>query len=202
MKYFISIGLHIYLEEVIEMIQLYAKAENLSCLINNDNKIETIPEPFRMQENVLFKVTYSEYINFVLSLTLDSKVQLMTPTDVLLNMARTNQPKLYNHFLRDVAFAIIKEVMFAEHYKRRGTVIVPASYNNQNVMVTNMLAMFSQCANAQRELVRHIIQLGYAFPREVSPFNASLFKMSVVLYHMSLSDIPVEEMNVVYDITN
>lgn len=184
------------------MIQLYAKAENLSCLINNDNRIETIPEPFRMQPDVLFKVTYSEYITFVLSLTLDSKVKLMTPTDVLLNMARTNQPKLYNHFLRDVSFAILKEVMFAEHYKRRGTVIIPASYNNQNVTVTNMLAMFAKCTDAQRELVRHVIQLGYAFPQEVSHLNADLFKTSVVLYHLSLSANPVEEMNVVYDIVS
>ena len=182
------------------MLQLYAKADNLSCLVNTDSSIELIPEPFRMQSNVLFKVTYSEYVNFVLSLTLDSKVKLMTPTSVLLNMARTKQPKLYNCFLRDMAFAMLKEIMFAEHYKERATVIIPASYNRRNVVVSDMLKLSDQCVTAQVDLVRQMKLLGYAYPKEISAKNADLFRMAVVLYHMALSERPVEEINVVYDL--
>lgn len=184
------------------MLQLYAKADNLSCLINTDSTIETIPEPFRMQSNVLFKVTYSEYVSFVLSLSLEDKVKLMTPTDVLLNMARTKQPKLYNCFLQDIAFAILKEIMFAEHYSSKATVIVPASYNNRNVVVSYMLKLSAQCLSSQTELMRNMYQLGYAYPKEVSAKNADLFRVAVVLYHMSLSSNPVEEINVVYDLLN
>ena len=182
------------------MLQLYAKADNLSCLINTDSSIELLPEPFRMQSNVLFKVTYSEYVSFVLSLTLESRVKLMTPTDVLLNMARTKQPKLYNCFLTDMAFAMLKEIMFAEHYSERATVIVPASYNRSNVVVSDMLKLSDKCLSAQIDLVRKMYALGYAYPKEVSAKNADLFRVAVVLYSMALSDKPVEEINVVYDL--
>lgn len=182
------------------MLQLYAKADNLSCLINTDSSIELIPEPFRMQSNVLFKVTYSEYVNFILSLTLDSKVKLMTPTDTLLNMARTKQPKLYNCFLGDMAFAMLKEIMFAEHYKERATVIIPASYNRRNVVVSDMLKISNNCVTAQADIVRKMKTFGYAYPKEVSSKNADLFRMAIVLYHMALSERPVEEINVVYDL--
>ena len=182
------------------MLQLYAKAENLSCLINTDSSIELIPEPFRMQPDVLFKVTYSEYVNFVLSLSLDSQVKLMTPTDVLLNMARTKQPKLYNCFLSDMAFAMLKEIMFAEHYREKATVIVPASYNRQNVGITDMLKMSPQCVSAQTDIIKRMKAMGYAYPKEVSAKNSDLFRMAIVLYHIALSDRPVEEINVVYDL--
>lgn len=182
------------------MLQQYAKAENLSCLLNMNRELETIPEPFRMQNNVIFKVTYSEYTDYVLSLKFESQVKLLTDSSVLINMAHTKQPKLYNHFLQDMAMAIMKEVYFAEMCRKGGTVLLPVSFNNRNVLVSNMLTMFNQCAASSSLLVSHFQSFGYMFPKVVSERNGHLFKLAVVLYHLSLSPKPVEEMNFVYDL--
>lgn len=182
------------------MLQQYAKAENLSCLLNTDKELELIPEPFRMQRNVLFKVTYSEYVTYVLSLRLEPHVKLMTDSAVLINMAHTKQPKLYNHFLQDMSFALMKEIFFAEHFGKKGTIIMPASYNDKSVLASNMVSMYPQCLQASNQLVSKFTSLGYIFPKVVSVNNSDLFKIAVVLYHLSLSENPVEEMNVVYDL--
>ena len=56
------------------MFKQYAGVESLSCLLNEDKDFEPLPEPFRMQMHVIFHVTYSEYIKYVLSLTPDTDV--------------------------------------------------------------------------------------------------------------------------------
>lgn len=182
------------------MLQQYAKASNLSCLLSANKDSEIIPEPFRMQSKVIFKVTYSEYINYVLSLTSAMGVKLMTANDVLSDMATTGQPKLYNCFLKDVAFAIIKELYFASVCRKTASVILPASFNNNNVGLRQFLGAYAYCSKAQSELVTRCRQLGYTLPENLTDRNAELFKLAVVLYNISMQPRAVEEMNLVYDI--
>lgn len=182
------------------MLQQYANADNLSCLLSANKDSEMIPEPFRMQPKVIFKVTYSEYINYVLSLTSAMSVKLMTATSVLSDMATTGQPKLYNCFLKDMAFAIIKELYYASACHKTASIILPASFNNNNVGLRQILEAYAYCGQAQTELVSRCRALGYILPANLTDQNANLFKLSVVLYNISMQPNAVEEMNLVYDI--
>ena len=185
---------------VIIMFQQYPKASNLSCLLSANKNSELIPEPFRMQPKVIFKVTYSEYINYVLSLTSAMSVKLMTSTSVLSDMATVGHPKLYNYFLKDMAFAIIKELYYASICKKTASVILPASFNNNNVGLQRLLGVYANCSAAQAELMRKCEVVGYTLPKQLLGHNAQLFQIAVVLYSISMNDNAVEEMNLVYDI--
>lgn len=182
------------------MVQQYAKANCLSCLLSSNKSSELIPEPFRMQPHVIFKVTYSEYINYVLSLTSAMGVKLMTATGVLSDMATTGHPGLYNCFLKDIAFAIIKELYFASVCNKTASIILPASFNDNNVDVQLMLGAYQYCDAAKTELMQRCIALGYKLPSDLSGQNAVLFKLAVVLYNMSMSNKVLKEMNLVYDV--
>ncbi|MCM1218450.1 MAG: hypothetical protein NC548_28515 [Lachnospiraceae bacterium] len=127
-------------------------------------------------------------------------VKLMTPTEVLSDMATTGQPKLYNCFLKDIAFAIVKELYYASICKKTGSIILPASYNNNNVGVRRMIGAYANCGAAQAELMRKCSALGYNLPGSLTGQNARLFQLAVVLYNISMSDRIVEEMHLVYDV--
>jgi hypothetical protein len=128
-------------------------------------------------------------------------IRLMTDINVLSDMASTNQPYLYNCFLKDIAFAIIKELSFAERYMKKASVILPASMKSNNLVhVTHLLSLFDKCQEAQRELIMCCKTLGYTLPKEVSGVNANSFKLAVVLYYLYKQPHPVEEMNLVYDL--
>ena len=182
------------------MLEQYAKASNLSCLLNADKEMELIPEPFRMQRNVIFRVTYSEYINYVLSLAKNNRIKLLSNTGSILDLALTEHPMLYNHFLEDMAFAIVKELYFAEFYKKRATVILPASFNRQDVKLSTLIGAYPTCASAQKELLFRCAQIGYSLPSTITDFNLFLYKTAVVLYSLSKTENAVEEVNLVYDL--
>lgn len=182
------------------MLEQYAKANNLSCLLNAERDIERLPEPFRMQRNVIFRVTYSEYINFVLSLAKNQNIKLLSNTGNILDLVMCEHPKLYNHFLQDMAFAIVKELFFAEHYKRRATIILPASFNQQNVMLSTILGAYPTCSGVRVEFLSRCAEMGYPLPHNISDTNLFLYKTAVVLYSLSKNEKAVEEVNFVYDL--
>lgn len=182
------------------MLEQYAKATNLSCLLNADKEMELIPEPFRMQRNVIFRVTYSEYINYVLSLAKNNRIKLLSNTGSLVDLALTGHPLLYNHFLEDMAFAIIKELYFAEFYRKRATVILPAAFNQHNINLSSLLGSYPYCVGVQNELLFKCAQLGFNLPKNISEVNLFLYKTAVILYSLSKNSNAVEEVNLVYDL--
>lgn len=153
-----------------------------------------------MQPQVVFNITYSEYQSYVLSLTAASRVKLMTQLQVLSDMATTGHPKLYNCFLQDVAFAIIKELFFATKFGKTASIILPASFSENTVNVSQMLGAYAYCAEAQLELMQRCRNLGYTLPEGLYGQNAILYKLAVVLYSMSMKPTAVKEFNLVYDV--
>lgn len=185
------------------MLELYATADSLSCLINSQKDLECLPEPFRMQDNVTFRVTPSAYTEFVLSLTSESGVHLMQQLDVLQRLAAIGSPKLYNCFLMDIAFAMLKEISFAEKFKRYATVILPTSQNaNNNVYASTLLEKYSYVeTGVELELYNYMTLTGFGLPKVVSQRNIDLYKIAVVLYFLSKCKTAVKEVNILYDCT-
>lgn len=182
------------------MKQTYAKASNLSCLLSANKESEVIPEPFRMQPDVIFKVTYSEYINYVLSLSTMLNVCLMSDVKVLSDMATVGNPKLYNSFLADVAFAIVKELYFASVCRRTASIILPASFNDNNVGIRQVIGAYADCVVAKAEFMRKCKSRGYELPTELSGQNAVLYQLAVVMYNWSMKQTVVKEVNLEYDV--
>ena len=182
------------------MLEQYATAECLSCLVNSYKELEILPEPFRMQGNVAFRVTPSAYTEFILTLTPESGVRLMTQLDVLKRLASIGSPKLYNCFLADMAFAIVKEISYAELFNRHATLILPTSQNANNVQVSYLTEMYSLLnPEVESELRTKVILFGFELPMVVSDNNIDLYKTAVVLYSLSKCNTAVSEVNLLYD---
>ena len=98
--------------------------DNLAPLLLLDKDMEPVPEPFRMQGNVLLLVPFSEYISFI-DFYLDKVNYLSTPTHLLKQYVNDkNLDKLYQSFLMDMAFAVAKELHYAEAHQKDATFIV------------------------------------------------------------------------------
>lgn len=179
----------------------YAKADCLSCLINTNRDMEHRPEPFRMQRNVHFCVTYSEYVDYILSAANSKGVTLLSDINVTTKLALINHPRLFNYFLLDMAFAIIKELYFAEFYKKKATVILPASTNNENVGLSTLLSTYDFYVSKAPEFAVKCASVGFDIPKSVSTQNWDLYRLAIVLYGLSQQDRVVEEVNLVCDVS-
>lgn len=182
------------------MLEQLVQANSLSCLMNEDCTVEQIPEPFRMQGQISFRVTYSEYSNYILSLPMNSDVILMSDNSLLRNLASSGSPKLYSCFLKDLAFAICKELWYAECYNKDASVILPTAFNGNDIKLSDYLQYYSVCNGVELELVNKVHAAGYTSLKVKREHNISLFKMAVILYHMSKIPTVVKEVNLVYDL--
>jgi hypothetical protein len=99
-----------------------------------------------------------------------------------------------------MAFAIIKELNFAECCSKRATIILPASFNQQNVLISTLIGAYPTCEGVRVEFLSRCAQLGFFLPKEVSKENLFLYKIAVVLYSLSKRETAVEEVNLVYDL--
>lgn len=183
------------------MRELDAPANRLSCLLSGNMGYELYPEPFRMQQGMLFRVAYSEYINFILSLPKESPVVLMNNRDYLTSLATTDQPILYKFFLQDIAFAILKELHFAEMYKVAATAILPGDYDSGvQWKLSDFIQLFQYCVESQAKLREQAEARRLLIPAKISKVNESLYQTAVVLYNISLSNGDIDEIQLVYDL--
>ena len=184
------------------MIEQYVPASSLSCLLNQDISVEKLPEPFRMQGSISFRVTYSEYSEYVLSLPLDTQVILMLDCQNLRNLAANGNPVLYSWFLKDMAFAICKEIWYSEAYQKDASIILPASFNGNNIKVSDCLSYYSVSRGVESLLVHRVLSAGFE-SRKIQRFqNQYLFQLAVTLYYLSTIPSGMEEVNLVYDLQN
>lgn len=182
------------------MLEQYATADCLSCIFNSYRDLETLPEPFRMQDKVTFRVTPSAYTDFILTLTPHSGVRLMTQLNVLQALASADSPRLYNCFLADMAFAILKEISFAEQYKRFATLILPTAQGASNVYVSSLRENYDYVnLVAMNEMRKILDNSGFWLPTEVSKRNIDLYKAAMVLYTISKAPTAVSKVNLLYD---
>lgn len=182
------------------MSEQYANATCLSCLFDTRRELEPIPEPFRLQQGMTFRVTLSAYTEYILSLPDDANVILMTRLDTLKRLASIKSPKLYNCFLRDVAVAILKEISYAEEYHTVASAILPASTGDNVVTVSYLLSTYAGVQDNVESGVREMLEsLRYTLPQNISQDNKNLFNLAIILYRLSLVHSTVKEMHFLYD---
>lgn len=186
----------------IRMLQKNVYADSLSCILCRDSQYEVLPEPFRMQREVIFRIPYSEYVRYLLSLTNDSNITLMHNVEELVKMALTEQPILYNFFLKDISFAIMKEIVFSERYNKKCSILLPVTEgSDRDVNMSKLLEAFPACNLAQAALTKCVRDSGFILESSISLQNGDMYKLAVVLYHLASLDKPVSEMTLIYDLS-
>ena len=182
------------------MIDVYVTADSLSCLFHRDAYCESIPEPFRMQENVSFHVTYSEYVNYIVDMPDNSLVKLSESVRHLKELAASSSDALLKYFMLDMAFAIAKEVCYADSFKKKASVIVPYSYSGTVLQAQNLLTAYNYYSKFEGGLREALRSAGFNVSKNVSDLNSNLYKIAVSLYGFALSRQHLDEVNLVYDI--
>lgn len=182
------------------MVEQFVSADSMSCLFNEDCFAESYPEPFRMQGTVSFRVVYQEYIQYILTLPHNTSVKLMTDLRILRRLASARSPMLYQHFLGDMAFAISKEVWYAEKYKKEASIILPSSSDKYAQGVSDVLNVFAAVSALTRPLASIMGASGYDGLSPKIVHNVELWRVAVYLYSLSLSRDLLVELNLVYDL--
>lgn len=182
------------------MSEQYATASCLSCLLDSRKELEPYPEPFRLQQHMTFRVTLSTYTDYILSLPSNTSVRLLSRIDNLKALASLRSPRLYNFFLRDMAFALLKEISYAEEYSAHATVILPASDSGSVVSTSDMLRNYGLDDDHIGYQLRELLKsYGYTMPKNISVINKDLFDLAVVLYKLSTVKSVVKEIHFLYD---
>lgn len=102
-------------------------ATSLSVIFDTDINVERIPEPFRLQPDLVLSIPYSEYLLYVHSLSRDSEINMYPSTKDVLEQIHPQSIKSYRGYLLNVAFAICKELHFATVYNLPPTIYLPSS---------------------------------------------------------------------------
>lgn len=104
------------------MVTVTVDAEHLAPIVVLNKNLETIPDVFRLQEQVLFIVTLSEYTKFVKSLSNTNMLVLPsnTLTKIIQNTEKgvTDKATIKDLLQLNMSFALGKELHFSQIYGR------------------------------------------------------------------------------------
>jgi len=99
-----------------------------------------------------------------------------------------------------MAFALLKEISYAEEYNAPATVILPGSDVNNVISTSDMLRYYGADDDHIGYRLRELLAAhGYTMPKNISVINKDLFDLSVVLYKLSTVKSVVKEIHFLYD---
>lgn len=174
------------------MITSDVGSDSLAALLLLERDFEPTPEVFRCQPTVIFYVDFQEYINFCSSY-LGKTDYLTTPSRELQKLVReyrlgseSAKNSLFSAFLKDMAFAVCKELHFAEALGKGATNIVHVTESRVLLTQGDIDKYFVNVAERVFPiLLSRLANKGYALPSQISARNAHLFKYAVVMYYLS-----------------
>lgn len=181
------------------MTEQYVTKSSLSCLFNEDSSVEIIPEPFRLQPEVIFHIAYSEYVAYIKALDVQAPIILSRDIGILKSLAQVNHESLYKAYLADMAFALCKELSFAEKFKRQCTLYLPSSEDGKESSLVGCLESYRYVHQLEGELLSKVTGAGFKLPRTINPINRYILELAVILYSASKLQVVLEEFNFVYD---
>ena len=97
------------------------EADCLAALMVLDKSLEPVPEPFRMQPDVLLLVSFDEYKRFIESLRPDDNVLYYETYKLQRAVCNDNERGLLKAFYVDMALSVGKELSFASMLDRDAT---------------------------------------------------------------------------------
>lgn len=162
--------------------------ETLAPLFLLDKSLEEVPEPFRMQGNVIFTVDFSEYLRFI-ELCLEKDDYLSQPTSTLktyLNMR--DEKSLYSAFLCDMAHAVAKELHYAESSNKDATTIIHTRAGVATKTIPDVIEMYRGVRTFTEDKLRtHMYYNNFQLPKFFREKNNILWEYANVLYFFSMA---------------
>lgn len=107
------------------MVEVYVEPSSLSSILVLDKELEPKPDMFRLQPNVVFKISFVNYLTYIRNLKITDNI-LMTKMETLKELIslydRGEKPRngidIQAAFIYNIAFAVGKELHFAQKYGR------------------------------------------------------------------------------------
>jgi hypothetical protein len=169
--------------------------DSLAVLLLLEKQLEPTPEVFRSQPNVTLVVPFEEYISFI-ELLLGSLDLLATPSETLHHHLREYRlgdrggarKKLFSAFLRDMSFAVAKEVYYSEQRGKGCTRIIHRLEEGVTLSAQDIDSYYANVAlSTAPAMLTKLSCKGYAMPAQISAPNAYAWKYAVVLNFLSNS---------------
>lgn len=168
-------------------------SDSLATLLLLEKELEPTPEPFRCQPNISFSVDFQEYIAFCTNF-LGRENLLATPSKKIHQLLRefrrgSEEAKfgLWSAFLKDMSFAVMKELYWAESLGKGASCIVHTIQNCSSVLSEADMNLYF--ANVRELVLPKILTRfsckDYAYPAQISPKNVKYFKYAVALYYLA-----------------
>jgi len=171
----------------------------MSCVLFMSKDLEPFPEPFRLQRDVTFLVCYHKYQSFLVSLRPEVDEYLCRPVRDLQRMLANKDARLFNYFLEDFSYALMREIHFSQTYGLAPSYILPTSLCDRKMSVDEIIANYAYVGAEEGELLKYMKEKGYA----VSPRNLSLgksqlmYKLAVSLFYLATGKETVVEFSAV-----
>lgn len=166
----------------------------LATVLILDKRLEPQPEPFRCQPKVHFVISFEEYVKFIRN-DLDSGYNwLYTSTKVLLENIReldqqnteSARQELFTAFLRDMAFAVMKELCIAEALGKGATRISHTTSLSKTVLDHQDYSRYFANVKSHIEpvIIDYLSRNDYSL-RRVSGPNRYLYEYAITLMFLA-----------------
>lgn len=166
------------------MIIHYVKENYLTCLLSYLEDPLTLPEPFRLQRNVVFVIEYSEYLKYIRN---NANLKLSTDTEVLKSNLERDNDAVMKSFLTDIAFAINKELYYATNYASDATVILPKFDNGITITITDLLKR-TQIDPSVVKVLKNLMSQHKLYQKSMTTeHNEKLRQLSYVLLTLAIN---------------
>lgn len=171
------------------MLTQYVNSNSFASFIYLDRNLELMPEPYRCQgSKVTFILSIDEYVKYLS----DYNFLYENPESIknLIKMYRPEENQLVSNelfslFLKDVAYAILKEVYYAEWRDKECTNIV--HYATENEMDEDAINLLYEGVGheTRKELMQFMRSKGYSINLPISEKNIKYWKYGVLAYYLS-----------------
>lgn len=167
----------------------------MSCILLMCKDLEKLPEPFRMQDNVTFLVSYQKYCDYLLTLRPRVDDYLCRPIEDLQKLVRDSSPILFNRFLEDMSYAIMRELHFSQAFAGKPTMLLPKSNNAMTMTIDECNVNFQHAYKEEKWLLTTMARNEYPVSVQNLSQGKSLmmYRLAVSLYYLSTSEKAVVE---------
>lgn len=176
-----------------------ANIENLASLLSLNSELETIPEPYRMQENLNIKIGFDTFKAYILQCSLGDEIMFIDCISMKDSIYRSDAV-IVNYYYKYLAIAQLKEISIAQAYDAYATTILPEVDAVYNVSLDTVKEEFLY--TSLDLLTLHGVLAKYSYPVKPVSENDKNFKCyALAAYYFSKTFYDTEKAQELFNIT-
>lgn len=172
------------------MEKVVVKPDSLASILVVNRELEEEAEEFRLQPKVNFIVNFNDYLKFI-DKELNIGDYLSLPMIILKKQVKLYQTEksktayefLKRAFFKDMSMAILKELHFAERYRKTVSVIshnITGTMSYKDALITKIYETQAR-EKSEEDLIQKIDKKNYPIAFPVSESNQFALQYAVVL---------------------